>query len=44
MTLHGTRTRETPEDLNEREMRKEIRVVLPELFGGLQACVFTLPA
>jgi mediator of RNA polymerase II transcription subunit 12 len=34
VTLHGARVRETPEDLNEREMRKEIRAILPELFGG----------
>ena len=34
MTLHGARARETPEDLNEREIRKEIRAILPQLFGG----------
>jgi mediator of RNA polymerase II transcription subunit 12 len=34
VTLHGTRARETDEDLNEREIRKEIREILPELFGG----------
>lgn len=34
VTLHGARAREIPEDLNEREMRKEIRAVLPPLFGG----------
>ena len=34
VTLHGPRTRETPEDVAEREIRKEIRAVLPELFGG----------
>lgn len=32
--LYGTRCRETPEDLNEREIRKEIRSVIPDLFGG----------
>jgi mediator of RNA polymerase II transcription subunit 12 len=32
--LHGPRARETPEDLNEREIRKEIRAILPQLFGG----------
>jgi mediator of RNA polymerase II transcription subunit 12 len=26
--------RQTPEDANEREMRKEVRAILPELFGG----------
>lgn len=34
-TLHGIRVRETPEDLNEREIRKEVRAILPDLFGGL---------
>jgi mediator of RNA polymerase II transcription subunit 12 len=34
VTLHGARARETPEDLNEREIRKEIRAILPQLFGG----------
>lgn len=32
--LHGVRARETPEDTNEREIRKEIRAIIPELFGG----------
>lgn len=32
--LYGTRCRETPEDLSEREIRKEIRSVIPDLFGG----------
>ncbi|OSD03951.1 hypothetical protein PYCCODRAFT_163808 [Trametes coccinea BRFM310] len=32
--LYGFRVRETPEDANEREIRKEIRAVMPELFGG----------
>lgn len=35
VALYGPRAREIPEDVNEREMRKEIRAVLPELFGGL---------
>ncbi|KAH8108105.1 hypothetical protein BXZ70DRAFT_1015382 [Cristinia sonorae] len=34
VTLYGVRARETPEDVNEREIRKEIRSLLPELFGG----------
>ncbi|KAJ7647576.1 hypothetical protein FB45DRAFT_893821 [Roridomyces roridus] len=32
--LHGARARETPEDLHEREIRKEIRALLPDLFNG----------
>lgn len=35
VVLYGVRARETPEDVNEREIRKEIRAVLPELFGGV---------
>ena len=34
VTLHGIRVRETPEDLNERSIRKELRSLLPELFSG----------
>lgn len=34
VTLYGARARETPEDINEREIRREIRTVLPSLFGG----------
>ncbi|KAF5388867.1 hypothetical protein D9757_005681 [Collybiopsis confluens] len=34
VVLYGVRARETPEELNEREIRKQIRSVLPELFGG----------
>ncbi|KAL4248177.1 Mediator of RNA polymerase II transcription subunit 12 [Abortiporus biennis] len=34
VTLYGVRARETPEDVNERAIRKEIRSLLPELFGG----------
>ncbi|KAJ7690646.1 hypothetical protein B0H17DRAFT_1064288 [Mycena rosella] len=32
--LHGARARETPEDLHEREIRKEVRTLLPALFNG----------
>ncbi|KAJ7502832.1 hypothetical protein B0H11DRAFT_1986564 [Mycena galericulata] len=32
--LHGARARETPEDLHEREIRKEIRAILPDMFNG----------
>ncbi|EJF57727.1 hypothetical protein DICSQDRAFT_182976 [Dichomitus squalens LYAD-421 SS1] len=32
--LYGLRVRETPEEANEREIRKELRSLLPELFGG----------
>jgi mediator of RNA polymerase II transcription subunit 12 len=35
VTLYGARARETPEDVVERDMRKEIRTVLPNLFEGL---------
>ncbi|KAF9219563.1 hypothetical protein BS17DRAFT_760662 [Gyrodon lividus] len=34
LTLHGARARETPEGICEREMRREIRAVLPLVFGG----------
>ncbi|KAJ7350313.1 hypothetical protein DFH08DRAFT_106631 [Mycena albidolilacea] len=34
VTLYGPRVRETPEDLHEREIRKNIRALLPELFNG----------
>ncbi|KAF8170267.1 hypothetical protein K438DRAFT_1982787 [Mycena galopus ATCC 62051] len=34
VTLHGARARETPEDLHEREIRKKIRALLPDLFDG----------
>lgn len=34
MTLYSARAREIPEDLKEREMRKEIRAIIPALFGG----------
>lgn len=32
--LFGARTRETAEDRNERQIRKEIRAALPQVFGG----------
>ncbi|KAH9858392.1 hypothetical protein C2E23DRAFT_767676 [Lenzites betulinus] len=32
--LYGFRVRETPEDTNEREIRKEFRTLVPEVFGG----------
>lgn len=35
VALYGVRARETPEDPNEREIRKEIRSLLAELFGGM---------
>ncbi|EKM53974.1 uncharacterized protein PHACADRAFT_196411 [Phanerochaete carnosa HHB-10118-sp] len=34
VALYGLRVRETPEDRKEREIRRQIRAVLPELFGG----------
>lgn len=36
VTLYGVRARETPEDVAEREIRKEVRLILPELFGREQ--------
>ncbi|KAF8070344.1 hypothetical protein FPV67DRAFT_1413891 [Lyophyllum atratum] len=33
VTLYGARAREMPEDANEREIRREIRTVLPDVFG-----------
>ncbi|KAJ4468328.1 hypothetical protein J3R30DRAFT_3305964 [Lentinula aciculospora] len=44
VVLYGVRARETPEDLNEREIRKEIRAVLPELFGGTVESALPSPA
>lgn len=35
VTLYGPRVREIPEDANERAIRKQIRALLPELFGGM---------
>ncbi|KAJ7782856.1 hypothetical protein B0H16DRAFT_1494639 [Mycena metata] len=34
VTLHGARARETQEDIHEREIRKEVRALLPGLFNG----------
>jgi mediator of RNA polymerase II transcription subunit 12 len=34
VTLHGVRARETPEDVIEREIRREVRSLLPEIFEG----------
>jgi mediator of RNA polymerase II transcription subunit 12 len=33
--VYGARTRQTPEDVCEREMRREIRAILPLVFGGM---------
>ncbi|KAJ3781694.1 hypothetical protein GGU10DRAFT_98188 [Lentinula aff. detonsa] len=44
VVLYGVRARETPEDLNERQIRKEIRAVLPELFGGTTASTLPSPS
>ena len=33
--LYGARARETPDDVNARAIRKEIRAVIPQLFGGM---------
>ncbi|KIK91304.1 hypothetical protein PAXRUDRAFT_830959 [Paxillus rubicundulus Ve08.2h10] len=41
LILHGARARETPEDVCEREMRREIRAVLPLVFGGASIPPFT---
>lgn len=32
--MYGARARETPEDITEREIRREIRAVLPDIFSG----------
>ncbi|KAJ2931312.1 hypothetical protein H1R20_g5848, partial [Candolleomyces eurysporus] len=34
LALHGVYARETPEDIVEREIRKELRLLLPGLFSG----------
>lgn len=39
LILHGARARETPEDVCEREMRREIRAVLPLVFGGVLSAI-----
>ncbi|KAI0248197.1 hypothetical protein BJV78DRAFT_1334324 [Lactifluus subvellereus] len=33
VTLYGVRARSTPEECNEREMRREVRLVFPEIFN-----------
>ena len=33
VTLYGVRARSTPEESNEREMRREVRLVFPEIFN-----------
>ncbi|KAJ7039194.1 hypothetical protein C8F04DRAFT_1087468 [Mycena alexandri] len=43
VTLHGARARETQEDMHEREIRKEIRVLLPGLFNGEAGAGAPLP-
>ncbi|TFK25548.1 hypothetical protein FA15DRAFT_693754 [Coprinopsis marcescibilis] len=37
VTLYGARVRESPEERTEKEIRREIRAILPELFGGSAA-------
>ena len=37
--LYGARARETPEAMCEKEMRREIRAVLPLVFGGVSSAV-----
>ncbi|KAF9231909.1 hypothetical protein BU15DRAFT_55624 [Melanogaster broomeanus] len=41
LILHGARARETPEDICERQMRREIRSVLPHVFGGMSTVPFS---
>ncbi|KAF8972899.1 hypothetical protein BDZ97DRAFT_2053658 [Flammula alnicola] len=41
VTLHGARARQTFEDAAEREIRKEIRAVLPDLFEGTSVATWT---
>ncbi|KAI0293333.1 hypothetical protein B0F90DRAFT_1763644 [Multifurca ochricompacta] len=37
VTLYGVRARDTPEESNEREMRREVRLMFPEIFNpGLE--------
>ncbi|KAF8621541.1 hypothetical protein AX15_007713 [Amanita polypyramis BW_CC] len=36
--LYGVRAREVPEEMNERQIRKEIRIILPGLFRGNNKC------
>lgn len=35
VTLYGARAREIPEDSAERAIRQELRLVLPDVFGGI---------
>ncbi|OCH91787.1 hypothetical protein OBBRIDRAFT_752537 [Obba rivulosa] len=42
VVLYGVRAREIPEDLSEREIRRELRALLPEVFGGDPLPVETL--
>ncbi|KAI0311143.1 hypothetical protein OF83DRAFT_1152155 [Amylostereum chailletii] len=37
VTLHGFRVRDMPEETNEREIRREVRPLFPELFGEVGA-------
>jgi len=39
--LHGARVRDAPEDATEREIRREIRSVMPDLFEGYPQSVWT---
>ncbi|KAF9567913.1 hypothetical protein CPC08DRAFT_813741 [Agrocybe pediades] len=39
--LHGLRIRDVPEDATEREIRKEIRSVMPDLFEGQSPSMWT---
>lgn len=39
MTLYGVRARSTPEESNEREMRREVRLVFPEVFNSGTQCI-----
>ncbi|KAG6370976.1 hypothetical protein JVT61DRAFT_10690 [Boletus reticuloceps] len=41
LILYGARARETPEDICEKEIRREIRTVLPLVFGGTPSHPFT---
>ncbi|PPQ98440.1 hypothetical protein CVT24_004119 [Panaeolus cyanescens] len=40
--LYGIRARETPEDITERDIRKEIRSILPDVFQGNTSIPVTL--
>lgn len=39
VALYGVRARETVEDTHEREIRKELRALLPVPFGGQWLCI-----